>query len=184
MSFTQMSGSFLIFQNTFFLPRPHKASELHNNWIKNMMRSRNRNKNEEEEEEEEEHRQFREGYLSQSSWLSISEPPSLSPQVVHTLLTPCLSSHSTRMLPASLSSASLMCSKWYCTNFYPNSWCPRFQIPVTGVTHGSYILEVKFSELLRVIQKYNSYTRILQKEIGGYLPGRGDSKGKWGKMYA
>lgn len=84
MSFTQMSGSFLIFQNTFFLPRPHKASELHNNWVKNMMRSRNRNKNEEEEEEEEEHCQFREGYLSQSSWLSISEPPSLSPQVVHT----------------------------------------------------------------------------------------------------
>lgn len=32
------------------------------------------------------------------------------------------------------------------------------------MTLSSHILEVKFSQLLRVIQNYNSYTRIFQRE--------------------
>lgn len=35
----------------FFLPKPHKVTELQSNWIENMVMSRNRNRKEEEEEE-------------------------------------------------------------------------------------------------------------------------------------
>lgn len=48
----------------------------------------------------------------------------------------------------------------------PNSQFSLFRIPVTGMTHSSHILEVKFSQLLRVIQKYNSHTRIIQRKMG------------------
>lgn len=102
-----------------------------------------------------------------SAWLSISETSSPSPQALYTQAIPVAAPTAPKCSPQTqmtLSSTSPMSSKSYCTNFF-------FQVPVstfsnTGMTHNSHILQVKFSQLLRVIQTYNSYTRVFQKETG------------------
>lgn len=85
-------------------------------------------------------------------------------------LTPGPSSHSIRdaaLRPRVLSPQLLLCLlNSTAPTSIPNSQFSLFRIPVTGMTHSSHILEVKFSQLLRVIQKYNSHTRIIQRKMG------------------